>query len=306
MKSNPLFSAGVILLALAVLALFVILLAAYTVRATDCVVVLRWEKPIREFVGTKEGDAGLQWKLPWPIDKIDRYDARTHVFLTKFEETLTQDGHNLMGTVSAGWRIGEPMKFREKVGTIEKAQDLLSGLVRTYKNAVIGKHPLSHIVSVDPDMLRFDEMEKEMLSNVEREAQERYGIRVEFTKIKQLGLPKKVTEKVFERMKKERERLAVAITEKGKADADEIKARADAYKERALSDANGKAKKLRGDGDAKAAEHYAVFARNEDLAIFLRKLEALENSLEKRATVILTTEDEPYDLLQQEQKDKKR
>jgi membrane protease subunit HflC len=304
MKSNPLFSAGVVLLALLVLGLFLVLMTAYTVRATDCVVVLRWEKPMKEFIGSK--DAGLQWKAPYPIDKIERYDARTHVFSTKFEETLTQDGHNLMGTVSAGWRIGEPMKFREKVGTMEKAEDFLSGLVRTYKNAVIGKHPLSHMVSVDPTTLRFDEMESEMLSNVGREAQERYGIKVEFTKIKQLGLPKKVTEKVFERMKKERERLAVAIEEKGKAEADKIKAQADADKEKMLSDARGKAKKLRGDGDAKAAEHYAVFAENEDLAIFLRKLEALENSLEKRATVILTTEDEPYDLLQQEEKGKRK
>jgi membrane protease subunit HflC len=304
MKSNPLFSVGVILLAVVVLGLFFVLLMAFTVRATDCVVVLRWEKPKAEFIGTK--DAGLHWKAPWPIDKVDRYDARTHVFSTKFEETMTQDGHNLMGTVSAGWRIGEPMKFREKAGTVEKAQDLLSGLVRTYKNAVIGKHPLSHMVSVDPNTLRFDEMESEMLANVGRQAQERYGIKVEFTKIKQLGLPKKTTEEAFTRMKEERERLAVAIREAGKEKAEKIKAEADANKEKILSDARSKAKKLRGEGDAEAAKHYAVFAQNEDLAIFLRKLEALEKSLEKRATVILTTDDEPYDLLQQAPKGRKK
>jgi membrane protease subunit HflC len=304
MKSNPFFSAGVIVLAVVVLTLFLILLTAFTVRATDCVVLLRWEKPVKALIGTR--DAGLHWKLPWPIDKVEPYDARTHVFSTKFEETLTQDGHNLMGTVSCGWRIADPMIFREFVGTIEKAQDLLGGLVRTYKNAVIGKHPLSHMVSTDPNTLRFDQMEGEMLSNVGREAQERYGIKVEFTKIRQLGLPKTVTEKVFERMKKERERLAVRIREKGKAEAKEIEAQARANKEKILQDAESKAKKLRGDGDAKAAKHYEVFKKDEDVAIFLRKLEALENSLKKRATVILTTEDEPYDLIQETWKEKKR
>ena len=59
-----------------------------------------------------------------------------------------------------------------------------------------------------------------------------------------------------------------------------------------------------GQGDAEAAKYYEVFAENEDLAIFLRKLDALKRTLAKRATVILTTEDQPYDLLEKGWKEK--
>lgn len=280
---------------LAAVICFSLFLTAFTVRATECAVVLRWEKPIRSLVGTE--DAGLHWKWPFPIDTVEKFDARTHVFSTKFEETYTKDGYTLIVTVSAAWRIADPIQFREKMITVERAQEHLTGLVRTYKNAVIGKHPLSHMVSTDPNALQFDEMEGEMLEKVGREAEDKYGITVEFIKIKQLGLPKSVTNAVFERMKAERERIAVDIREKGEEVAKRIRAEADTERDKILADAEAEAKLLRGQGDAEAAEYYGVFAQDEDLAIFLRKLDALRNTLEKRSTVILTTEDEPYDLL---------
>ncbi|MCK4325899.1 protease modulator HflC [bacterium] len=277
---------------------FGLFLTGWTLRVTECAVVLRWENPRYALVGTTKGDAGLHWKLPWPIDKVEKFDARVHVFSTRFEETFTQDGYTLVATASTGWRIADPIQFREKVGTVEKAQEHLVGLVRTYKNAVIGKHPLSHLISTDPGTLQFDNIEKEMLANVSREAEDKYGLTVEFTKIKQIGLPPAVTEAVFNRMKKERERIAVDIRESGEKEAKKMRAEADAKRDEILAVAEAEARLLMGQGDAEAAKYYEIFADNEELAIFLRKLDALKKTLEKRATVILTTKDEPYDLFE--------
>jgi membrane protease subunit HflC len=144
-----------------------------------------------------------------------------------------------------------------------------------------------------------------VLRNVGKEAKERYGVDVEFTKIRQLVLPKDITEKVFDRMKKERETLAADIKQAGEEEAKKIRANADSNKTKILAKAKSDAKLLKGQGDAEAAKHYEVFSKDEDLAIFLRELETLRNSLEKRSTVILTTEDGPYRLLRKSWKEKK-
>ncbi len=53
-----------------------------------------------------------------------------------------------------------------------------------------------------------------------------------------------------------------------------------------------------GEGDAIAARYYMVFAQNEELALFLRKLEALGETLKERTTVVLHTDMPPFDLLE--------
>ncbi|MCK4248246.1 MAG: protease modulator HflC [Candidatus Omnitrophica bacterium] len=295
-----------IAVALLIVVCFTLFLTSFTLRVTECAVVLRWENPTYALVGTVKDQAGLHWKLPWPIDKVEKFDARVNVFSTKFEETFTRDGYTLVVNASTGWRIASPIKFREKVGTVAKAQEHLTGLVRTYKNAVIGKHPLAHLISTDPETLQFDNIENEMLANIGREAEDKYGLIVEFTKIKQINLPPAVTEAVFNRMRKERERIAVDIRETGEKEAKKIRVDADAQRDEILASAQAEARLIMGQGDAEAAKYYEVFAENEELAIFLRKIDAFKTTLKKRATVILTTDDEPYDLFEKGWKQEKK
>ncbi|MCD6221972.1 hypothetical protein J7K25_07450, partial [bacterium] len=54
--------------------------------------------------------------------------------------------------------------------------------------------------------------------------------------------------------------------------------------------------KIRGEGDAAASKYYDIFTKNEELAIFLRKLQALEKTLKNNSTVILDSRTPPYDL----------
>ena len=66
-----------------------------------------------------------------------------------------------------------------------------------------------------------------------------------------------------------------------------------------MVNAEVRAAKLMAEGDAAAAEYYAVFESNPELAVFLRKLDALAASLSEKSTVILGTETAPFDLLKQ-------
>ena len=64
-----------------------------------------------------------------------------------------------------------------------------------------------------------------------------------------------------------------------------------------LAKAEGEAKRIRAEGDKTAAEHYAVFRKNPELAAFLRKLDALRLTLSEKTTLVLDTNTPPYDLL---------
>ena len=57
------------------------------------------------------------------------------------------------------------------------------------------------------------------------------------------------------------------------------------------------AKRIRAEGDRAAAEFYAVFGRNPELAVFLRKLDSLRLTLSEKTTLVVDTRTPPFDLL---------
>ena len=76
-----------------------------------------------------------------------------------------------------------------------------------------------------------------------------------------------------------------------------IKSAADRDRNAILAKAEAEATAIRGQADAEAAKSFAVFESNRDLAIFLLKLSALEQSLKERSTLILDERTPPFDML---------
>jgi len=274
-------------------------LIAYQVGEYEKVVLTTFGKPTKSIC-----KPGLYFKYPWPVQKIYIYDSRLITDEGVFEETYTGDGKNLIFSTCIGWRIDDPLKFLESIGNIDDAKRNLEGLVRTYKNGVLGNHSFANIISTKRDDLQFLEIEDEIKKPVADEAIAKYGIKVEFIYITRVGLPEQTTAKVFERMKKERERIAEQYRSEGEAKANEIKAVAISEHDQILAKANAEAKRIRGEGDASAAQYYNKFDRNKDLAVFLKKLETLEEVLKNKSTVILNTQTAPFDLLNSKPEDK--
>jgi membrane protease subunit HflC len=228
---------------------------------------------------------------------VYRFDNRIHCLDGSFEQALTQDGKSVIVSVYAGWKIRDPMVFLERVGSITEAEQNLNGLLSNYKNAVVGQYLFSQLINTDTNILRFDQIEAEMLNAVRPVSAQRYGIDTLFVGIRRLSLPSAITEKVFQRMRAEREETAEKYRAEGEGEAIRIRAEADSDRDRILAAAEAQAKRIRAEGDAQAAEFYKTFEKNPDLAMFLRKLEVFEKTLQKRATVVLGPDTEPYDLL---------
>jgi modulator of FtsH protease HflC len=266
------------------LVIFALLLFLFQVRTSEVAVVTTFGKTTRQIT-----EPGLNVKAPWPVQKVHKLDKRIQNFESKFEETLTTDGYNLLVMVYVGWRISEPAAFFPKFagGSVAEAERALDGIVRDAKNAVVGQHRFGEFISVNEKDLKFAEIEQEILQRVQARLRENnYGIEVTFLGIKKLGLPESVTKEVFDRMGAERQVLVSKIESEGNARAAGIRAEADRNAAILVSDA-----------ESKAAESLQTMNQEPELAKFLLRITGLEMFLRERTTLILDQNTSPLDLL---------
>jgi len=280
------------ILGLLMAAAFVLFMVTFIVKEGESTVVTTFGKPVRAITAP-----GLYARWPWPIQRMYRFDNRIQCMDGSFEQTLTKDGKSVIISVYAAWKISDPIIFLERVGTREEAEKNLNGLLSSYKNAVIGQYLFSHLINVDTNILRFKHIEAEILDAVRPEAKKRYSIDLAFLGIRRISLPESITEKVFERMRAEREEIAEKFRSEGEAESIRIRAEADSERDQLLARATAQGKRIQAEGDAKAAEYYGIFEENPELALFLRKLEVLEETTKNKATIILGPDSEPFDLL---------
>lgn len=276
------------------LIIFGVLLFMYQVRVTEVAVRTRFGKVIKSI-----DEPGVGFKLPWPIERIQKFDNRIQNFEDKLEETATQDGRNLLVMTYLGWSIADPAIFRDRVkeGAVSEAERNLLSILRSAKNEVIGKHPFSHFINPDATQLKFNEIERQIFDLVAPQAQSTYGIEVHFLGIKRMNLPDNITQKVFDRMRAERQKLVATYQSQGESAATNIVTEANRIRDEKLAAAEATAKRIRGQADAAAAEYYAVFNQEPEFAKLLLKYGAAEKALGGRATLILDPRTSPLDVL---------
>lgn len=290
MNKNPVS----IIIGAVLLVVFFVLLFVFQVRQSEVAIVTTFSKPSGEALGP-----GPHFRLPWPIQKVYKFDQRVQSYEGKVTEHQTADNNNLLTQIYVGWRISDPKQFFLKFGdsTPEKAEERLGEMLLSAKTAAVGKHPLSDFVSAEGGS-KFDEIEKQILNSVQAQLQANsYGIEVRFAGIKKLGLPESVTQTVFDRMKSEREVLSRRFESEGQAEADKIKAKANSDAAKTLAAAESEATKIRAQGQKAAAEVYPTFQQAPELANFLLQLDALESSLKERSTLVFDASTPPFNLL---------
>ncbi len=301
MKKNPL----TIIIGILLIIIFGLWLFVFQVRKSEVVLITTFGKPTRAIVEP----GGPYFKWPWPIERVYRFDQRIQNFDDKFDEALTSDHYNLLSMVYVGWKISDPQAFFPKFASgavsetdrssIFRAESTLEGLLRNAKSAVAGNHPLSDFVSADPAKLKFEAIEGEILAAVRDQVRaNNYGIEVEYLGIKKLGFPESVTQEIFGQMTKERQVLVSGIQAKGETEAANIRISVNSKSADMLANAQSEATRIKGEGQAEAAKSFAVFQQNPALASLLLNLDALEQSLKSRATLIFDNHDQPFNLFQ--------
>ncbi len=276
-------------LVVAVLGLYLI---AFQVRETESALVTRFGKPVREIT-----DPNLCFKWPAPIERVHKFDSRMQVFEADLGETTTKGAVPIIVNTYVVWRIAEPLKFLNSVGTVKEAEVKLYSQITDTQNRVIGQHSFGEFVNSDPGKIKFNQIETEMLADLEQTLSDEYGIEIRALGIKQLKVSKDVSKDVFERMRTERNRRTEATIARGEAEAAKIRADANLKKTELLATAEARAKAIRGQGDAEAARYYKFLEEEPELAMFLRNIESLEKMLKERSTIVIRDDSEPFKLL---------
>jgi len=289
---------------------FLVSLCLFQVQTTEYAMVKRLGKALPE----RDTSPGLHWKLPWPIEEVWRHDNRIQVFegsTGQLEEIYTKDGINIIVTLYVGWKVGDATarsgeqtgdkeRFMNAVVSQADAEQKLTSLMRDKKHSIFGEYDFSQLVNIDEQKVKLTEIEGKLRVGIGEQARKDFGIEVTLVGIKHIGLPEKVTQKVFDRMKAERKRIADEITSEGKADADAIRAKADAEMTRIVSEARNAAKLRRAEAEAIAAQSYGVFKDHEELAIFLLQLDAIRQTLSAKTTLVFDTETPPFNVFSPE------
>lgn len=299
-----------IIVAVIVLLVIACMMCAYQVGFTETVVVTRFERPLED----QPTEPGLYFKLPWPIDRVHRYDTRLRTFETEFRQVAAKESEPLILTTYATWRIKDGLRFQKTKLSESQVTSKIRGLVSNQVALSLKRYSLSSLVNVDPKKNRLGEFEHEILVGVPPEpnlpgedsplsvkegAMKDFGVEVVSVGIKRFGLGEEVTKNVFERMKAERDNVAKRLQAEGLSEAQKIREEAREIESKINLRAEAYAKKLRGEGEAEAATYYTYFEKHRELADFLKKLDTVEAILKSGKMTLVLDADKivPFEIL---------
>ncbi|WP_230531022.1 protease modulator HflC [Microvirga roseola] len=265
MKNPALRTGLLILLGLAVIVLYS---AVFIVQQTQYALVLRFGA-----VQDQVTEPGLHFKVPL-VDNVTYFDKRVLDLDLPVQTILSADRQNLEVDVFTRYRIVDPLRFYQAVGSIPLANQRLASFTNSAMRNVLANASRDAIVRTERGALM-----NRIQENVNEQAQN-LGIEMIDVRLTRVDLPAANSQAVYQRMRTEREREAADIRAQGQEQAQTIRARAERQATVIRAEANREAEQLRGQGDAEKNRILAeVFGLDPDFFAFYRSMQAYESGL---------------------------
>jgi membrane protease subunit HflC len=264
---------GGVLLVVVLAALVVGYSSLFTVYQTQQALVVRLGKPVRVV-----SDPGLHFKLPF-VDTVIRIDRRILDLEAPAQEVIASDQKRLVVDAFARYRIQDPLRFYQTLGSIDGANAQLAILLNSSLRRVLGEATFTDVVRDQRAelMARIRDLLDKDSTN--------YGIQVVDVRIRRADLPEQNSQAVYQRMQTERQREAAEWRAQGAQRAQEIRSRADREVTVLIAEATAKAEQIRGEGDAQRNQIFAdAYNRDRDFFAFYRSMQAYENGLKANDT----------------------
>ena len=260
------------------LVLVTIGLSTFTVNERELAIKLQIGEVVRS-----DYSPGLKWKIPI-IQNVRKFPKRILTIKDdRPERIFTAERLALQVDFFVKWRIVDPVRFYTSTGGILRvADDRLSEIIRNAIVTEFGKRSVQEAISVERA-----ELMRDMLATATDTAQ---GLGVELIdiRVKQVEFPDDVRTSVYAQMREERARVAAERRAQGQEIAEERRSTADKERTIILADAYRDGQKLRGEGDARAAEIYAnAFNRDPEFYAFYRSIDAYRTSMGKAGDILV-------------------
>tara|TARA_R110000850_G_scaffold23283_13_gene68743 strand:- start:1146 stop:2030 length:885 start_codon:yes stop_codon:yes gene_type:complete len=250
--------------------------ALFTVHQTQQAIVMQFGNPQQVIQ-----EPGLHFKLPFVQDVV-YVDKRVLSVSTQREEIVTRDQKRLMVDSFARFRIANPLLYYQSYGNLNIAYQRLETILNSQLRQNLGRQILNNIVSGERSNLMLQIREQ-----VNKEAAAS-GIDVIDVRIVRADLPKENSEKVFDRMRSQREQEAKEIRATGAEIAQRITSNADKERTVLIANARKDSEILRGEGDAEKNRIFAdAFGKDEDFFSFYRSMQAYRQSMSDDDTTMV-------------------
>ncbi len=259
-----------------VLVLVVAAASTFQVQQTDQGLLLRFGEPVagRGLIT----QPGLHFKIPFIEDYIP-IDNRILDLEAPKQEVLASDNTRIEVDAFLRYKIVDPLKFYQTVGTIDRAKNQLGFVLNSAVRRVLGEADLTQIVRDNRSALML-----KIRDQVNQEAG-RLGVVATDVRIRRADLPRQISEQVFRRMQTERAREAAEYRAQGSEQAQKIRAKADRDVVVLRGDAQKQADQVRGEGDATRNKIFAdAYGKDPDFFAFYRSMQAYENGLKASDT----------------------
>ncbi len=263
------------------LAIVVAFASTFTVAQTEQALVLQFGSPVagRGLVT----EPGLHFKIPF-IENVVLLDKRILSIETPTQEVLASDNTRVEVDSFLRYRIVDPLKFYQTVGSVDQAENQLGFILNSAVRRVLGDADLAEIVSGEREILM-----GRILKEVNQETA-KLGVLAVDVRIRRADLPEQISEKVYSRMQSEWARDAATYRAQGSEQAQTITATADRDAVVLRADAQRQADQIRGEGDAERNRIFAAaYGKDPDFFAFYRSMQAYETGLPPANTRFVLT-----------------
>lgn len=259
-----------------------IYLSCFSVGEKEVVIISQFGRVVRVI-----DKAGIDFKLPAPLQNTLRFSTKLNVFESIPTEILTQDKKNLLINNYVVWKVKDPLLFfktvRDEKGALIRLEDIVYSQMRNE----VGLFSFTEIITS-----KRAEISKNLTSKVQKES-DGLGIEIVDIRLKKLSFPSQNLGAIYRRMIAERKKMATKYRSEGDEEATKIRSATDKEKAIILAKSYRKAETIKGEGEAIALKKYGkIIKRDLEYYQFVRSMDIYSKIFGKDSTLILSTDSE--------------
>ena len=296
---------------IALLVVFLMMGPLYIVNEGSQVVVTRFGEIVDSHT-----EAGLYMKVPF-VDMITTYPKLILSLDGDAQRIPTKENQFIIVDTTSRWRISDPEQFYQSFKTLDNAYTRLSDIIDSSTRTIITQNRLSEVVRTSNiinetinDGLSVESIEDDdtsaqidslvnaktvseivtkgrrqlsiEMADEARKIMPEYGIELIDILPRQIKYSDEMTESVYSRMVKERNRVAQAYRSVGEGRKADWMGKLEKDKKRIESEADRKSEEIKGAADAEASRIYAeAYAVDPEFYSFWKSMESYKETMPK-------------------------